>query len=267
MESRENQLKSFERLLEIMDTLRVQCPWDRKQTFDSIRANTIEEVFELSDAIENKDFNAIKEELGDVLLHIVFYSKMGDEKGKFDIADVCNAISDKMVFRHPHIYGEVKADSAEEVLNNWEKIKQKEKNGEKTVLGGVPRSLPSMIKAYRIQDKARHVGFDWQKREDVWAKVREEIAELECEMTSGSSEKIESEFGDVIFSLINAARLYDVNPDNALEHTNRKFISRFNYVEARAKEMGKRLEEMTLGEMDKLWNEAKQLKITSGAIK
>jgi len=257
MEYREKQLKAFERLLDIMDTLRVQCPWDRKQTFDSLRANTIEEVFELSDAVENKDFQAIKEELGDVLLHIVFYSKMGSEESKFDIADVCNAISDKMVFRHPHIYGEVKANTAEDVLNNWEKIKQKEKNGEKTVLGGVPRSLPSMIKAYRIQDKARHVGFDWEKREDVWAKVREEISELENEMASGNQERMENEFGDVMFSLINAARLYDINPDNALEHTNRKFITRFNYVEAKAKEMGKRLEDMTLEEMDRLWNEAK----------
>lgn len=257
MESVNKKLEAFGRLLEIMDTLRVQCPWDRKQTFDSLRANTIEEVFELSDAVENKDFQSIKEELGDVLLHIVFYSKMGDEEGKFDIADVCNAISDKMVFRHPHIYGEVKADTAEDVLNNWEKIKQKEKNGEKTVLGGVPRSLPSMIKAYRIQDKARHVGFDWEKREEVWTKVKEEIAELEAEMAKGNPESIENEFGDVFFSLVNAARLYDVNPDNALEHTNRKFIKRFNYVEQKAKEMGKKLEEMTLDEMDKLWNEAK----------
>lgn len=261
MESLNKKLEAFGRLLEIMDTLRVQCPWDRKQTFDSLRANTIEEVFELSDAVENKDFQSIKEELGDVLLHIVFYSKMGDEEGKFDIADVCNAISDKMVFRHPHIYGEVKANTAEDVLNNWEKIKQKEKNGEKTVLGGVPRSLPSMIKAYRIQDKARHVGFDWEKREEVWAKVKEEIAELEAEMAKGNTESIENEFGDVFFSLVNAARLYDVNPDNALEHTNRKFITRFNYVEQKAKEMGKRLEDMTLGEMDALWNEAKQLRI------
>ena len=259
MESLNKKLEAFGRLLEIMDTLRVQCPWDRKQTFDSLRANTIEEVFELSDAVENKDFQSIKEELGDVLLHIVFYSKMGDEEGKFDIADVCNAISDKMVFRHPHIYGKVKADTAEDVLNNWEKIKQKEKNGEKTVLGGVPRSLPSMIKAYRIQDKARHVGFDWEKREDVWAKVREEINELEKEMATGNHEKIENEFGDVMFSLINAARLYDINPDNALEHTNRKFISRFNYVEAHAKESGKTLETMTLSEMDELWNKAKSI--------
>lgn len=261
MESVNKKLEAFGRLLEIMDTLRVQCPWDRKQTFDSLRTNTIEEVFELSDAVENKDFQSIKEELGDVLLHIVFYSKMGDEEGKFDIADVCNAISDKMVFRHPHIYGEVKANTAEDVLNNWEKIKQKEKNGEKTVLGGVPRSLPSMIKAYRIQDKARHVGFDWEKREEVWAKVKEEIAELEAEMAKGNAESIENEFGDVFFSLVNAARLYDVNPDNALEHTNRKFITRFNYVEQKAKEMGKRLEDMTLGEMDALWNDAKQLRI------
>ena len=258
MEPINKKLKAFNRLLEIMDTLREQCPWDKKQTFDSLRANTIEEVFELSDAVEKKDFQAIKEELGDVLLHIVFYSKMGDEQKEFDIADVCNSISDKMVFRHPHIYGEAKAATAEDVLNNWEKIKQKEKNGEKTVLGGVPRSLPSMIKAYRIQDKVRHVGFDWEKREDVWAKVKEEIGELEKEMATGTPESIENEFGDVIFSLVNAARLYNINPDNALEHTNRKFTDRFNYVEARAKQMGTHLEDMTLAEMDELWTEAKK---------
>lgn len=258
MEPINKKLKAFNRLLEIMDTLREQCPWDKKQTFDSLRANTIEEVFELSDAVEKKDFQAIKEELGDVLLHIVFYSKMGDEQKEFDIADVCNSISDKMVFRHPHIYGEAKAATTEDVLNNWEKIKQKEKNGEKTVLEGVPRSLPSMIKAYRIQDKVRHVGFDWEKREDVWAKVKEEIGELEKEMATGTPESIENEFGDVIFSLVNAARLYDINPDNALEHTNRKFTDRFNYVEARAKQMGKHLEDMTLAEMDELWTEAKK---------
>lgn len=257
MSSREEQLKAFARLLDIMDTLREKCPWDKKQTFDSLRCNTIEEAFELADAVERHSMKDICEELGDVLLHIVFYAKMGSEQDSFDIADVCNAISDKMIFRHPHIYGEVKADTADDVLNNWEKIKQKENNGEKTVLGGVPRSLPSLIKAYRIQDKARHVGFDWEKREDVWRKVDEEYHELAAEMAKGETGDIEGEFGDLLFSVVNAARLWNVNPDNALERTNNKFIKRFNYIEKKAKEMGRELKSMTLAEMDKLWNEAK----------
>lgn len=259
MSSREEQLKAFDRLLDIMDTLREKCPWDRKQTFDSLRCNTIEESFELADAIERHEMRDICEELGDVLLHIVFYAKMGSENGSFDIADVCNRLSDKMVFRHPHIYGDVQAKSADEVLNNWEKIKQKEGNGEKTVLGGVPRSLPSLIKAYRIQDKARHVGFDWEKREDVWRKVEEEYHELEAELKKGEAGDVEGEFGDLLFSIVNAARLWDVNPDNALERTNNKFIKRFNYIEESAKKMGRELKSLTLEEMDVLWNEAKNV--------
>ena len=254
----DRRLEAFKRLLEIMDELREKCPWDRKQTFDSLRCNTIEEVMELSDALERKEMKDICEELGDVLLHIVFYSKIGSEQGAFDIADVCNAISDKMVFRHPHIYGEVKADSADDVLNNWEKIKQKEKNGEKRVLEGVPRSLPSLIKAYRIQDKARHVGFDWEKREDVWRKVEEEYREVEREMREGTAESIEGEFGDLLFSVVNAARLWDVNPDNALERTNQKFIARFNFIEEEARRQGREISSLTLDEMDALWEKAKK---------
>lgn len=261
MSRREEQLKAFGRLLDIMDELREKCPWDRKQTFESLRCNTIEEAFELADAVEDMDMKAIKEELGDVLLHIVFYAKMGSEKGVFDMEDVCNGICDKMVFRHPHIYGDIVAKDANDVLNNWEKIKQKEKKDEdKGVLGGVPRSLPSLIKSYRIQDKARHVGFDWQKREDVWQKVKEEIAEVEQEMMKCDAENVENEFGDLIFSIVNAARLWNVNPDNALEKTNRKFINRFNYIEQKAREKNRKIDEMTLEEMDELWEEAKKKK-------
>lgn len=261
MSRREEQLKAFGRLLDIMDELREKCPWDRKQTFESLRCNTIEEAFELADAVEDMDMKAIKEELGDVLLHIVFYAKMGSEKGVFDMEDVCNGICDKMVFRHPHIYGDIVAKDANDVLNNWEKIKQKEKKDkDKGVLGGVPRSLPSLIKSYRIQDKARHVGFDWQKREDVWQKVKEEIAEVEQEMMKCDAENVENEFGDLIFSIVNAARLWNVNPDNALEKTNRKFINRFNYIEQKAREKNRKIDEMTLEEMDELWEEAKKKK-------
>ena len=247
---RENQLKAFERLLDVMDCLREKCPWDRKQTIESLRPNTIEEVYELSDAIMAGDLHNMAKELGDVLLHIVFYAKIGDEKGEFDIADVCNLLCDKLVYRHPHVYGTTEVANAGEVVQNWEQLKQKEKDGNKTVLAGVPVSLPSVIKAYRMQDKARAVGFDWEKREDVWAKVKEEIAEFE-EAPS------EDELGDILFSLINAARLYDLNPDTALEKTNEKFRRRFTYVELRAREMGKELKEMSLEEMDTLWNEAK----------
>ena len=247
---RENQLKAFERLLDVMDELREKCPWDRKQTIESLRPNTIEEVYELSDAIMAGDLHNMAKELGDVLLHIVFYAKIGDEKGEFDIADVCNLLCDKLVYRHPHVYGTTEVANAGEVVQNWEQLKQKEKDGNKTVLAGVPVSLPSVIKAYRMQDKARAVGFDWEKREDVWAKVKEEIAEFE-EAPS------EDELGDILFSLINAARLYDLNPDTALEKTNEKFRRRFTYVELRAREMGKELKEMSLEEMDTLWNEAK----------
>ena len=252
MHTREEQLKAFERLLDIMDDLREKCPWDRKQTFDSLRQNTIEETFELATAISRRDMTEISKELGDVLLHVVFYAKMGSETGDFDIADVCNRISDKLIFRHPHVYGDQAAQNAEEVSHLWEQVKLKEKGGNKTVLGGIPDSLPSIVKAYRIQDKVANVGFDWEKREDVWAKVKEEIAEFEQDPS-------EAELGDVLFALINAARLYKLKPDNALEQTNLKFIRRFNYVEQRAKELGKELQQMSLAEMDELWNEAKRL--------
>ena len=251
MNQRAEQLKAFERLLDIMDDLREKCPWDRKQTFDSLRQNTIEETYELATALSRHDMNEISKELGDVLLHVVFYAKMGSETGDFDIADVCNRISDKLIFRHPHVYGEAAAANAEEVSKLWEQVKLKEKGGNKTVLGGIPDSLPSLVKAYRIQDKVANVGFDWEKREDVWAKVKEEIAEFEADPS-------EAELGDILFALINAARLYKLKPDNALEQTNLKFIRRFNYVEQRAKEQGKDLKDMTLAEMDALWDEAKQ---------
>ena len=251
-------MEAFGRLLDVMDRLREECPWDRKQTNDSLRQNTIEETYELSDAIIRDDNREICKELGDVLLHIVFYSRIGEEKQEFDIADVCNKLCDKMIFRHPHVYGEAVAKSAEEVLDNWEQIKQREKDGNKTVLSGVPAALPSLIKAYRIQDKARHVGFDWEDRQDVWAKVREELGELEAELNKEDQEHSEQELGDFLFSVINAARLYKLNPDNALEMTNQKFIRRFNYIEQHSLKAGKPLTEMTLEEMDALWNEAKK---------
>ena len=272
MHTREEQLKAFGRLLDIMDDLREKCPWDRKQTFDSLRQNTIEESFELATAISRHDMTEISKELGDVLLHVVFYAKMGSETGDFDIADVCNRICDKLIFRHPHVYGEAAAQNAEEVSHLWEQVKLKEKGGNKTVLGGIPDSLPSLVKAYRIQDKVANVGFDWEKKEDVWEKVKEEIAEFEAEVRNervneltkksclegAKNERMTEEFGDVLFALINAARLYKIKPDNALEQTNLKFIKRFNYIEARAKEQGKELKDMTLEQMDALWNEAKK---------
>ena len=257
MHTKEEKMAAFGRLLDVMDRLRVECPWDRKQTNDSLRPNTIEEVYELCDALIKNDSHEICKELGDVLLHIVFYSRIGEEKGLYDIADVCNKLCDKMIFRHPHVYGETVAKSAEEVLDNWEQIKQKEKDGNKTVLGGVPVSLPSLIKAYRIQDKARHVGFDWEDKQDVWAKVREELNELEAEFNREDKTRSEKELGDFLFSVINAARLYHLNPDNALEGTNQKFIRRFNYIEEHSIKMGKPLTEMSLAEMDALWKEAK----------
>lgn len=258
MHTKEEKMAAFGRLLDVMDRLRVECPWDRKQTNDSLRPNTIEEAYELSDALIKDDSHEICKELGDVLLHIVFYSRIGEEKGQFDVADVCNKLCDKMIFRHPHVYGETVAKSAEEVLDNWEQIKQKEKDGNKTVLGGVPVSLPSLIKAYRIQDKARHVGFDWEDKQDVWAKVREELGELETELKREDKQRSLEELGDFLFSVINAARLYHLNPDNALEETNQKFIRRFNYIEQHSIKIGKPLTEMTLEEMDALWNEAKR---------
>lgn len=258
MHTRKEQMEAFGRLLDVLDELRVKCPWDRKQTNESLRPNTIEEVYELCDALMKNDEANICKELGDVLLHVVFYSKIGSEKGDFDIKDVCDKLCDKLIFRHPHVFGEVKADTAEKVTENWEQLKLKEKDGNKTVLSGVPDALPSLIKAYRIQDKARNVGFDWEEKEQVWTKVKEEISEFEAEVSDMDKEKAEAEFGDVMFSLINAARLYKINPDNALERTNQKFIRRFNYVEAHTIKQGRNLSDMTLGEMDALWEEAKK---------
>jgi XTP/dITP diphosphohydrolase len=257
MNSRQEKLEAFGRLLDIMDELREKCPWDHKQTNESLRANTIEETYELAEAIINNDNDEIKKELGDLLLHIVFYSKIGEEKEAFDVADVCNSISDKLIFRHPHVFGDKKIDSVSKVEQSWEQIKLKEKGGNKTVLEGVPAALPSLVKAYRIQDKARNSGFDWQKRQDVWDKVKEEMLELKAEIERMDADKTEAEFGDLIFSIINAARLYKVNPDNALERTNQKFIYRFNYMEKRVKEQGKLLNQLTLEELEEIWQEAK----------
>lgn len=292
MHTKEEKLAAFGRLLDVQERLRKQCPWDRKQTFESLRPNTIEEAFELCDALMKNDFKNISKELGDVLEHVVFYAILGKEQEEFDIADVCNQEADKLMFRHPFInwneegqwsvsnpemtineQGQVvyrmadttgndpesdKPDTASQVEKTWEQIKQQEKDGNASVLAGVPRSLPSVIKAYRIQDKVRNVGFDWQKKEDVWEKVREELAELEAELRKEDKENSTKELGDFLFSVINAARLYHLNPDNALEMTNQKFTRRFNYVEEKAKEKGKSLKDMTLREMDELWNEAKK---------
>ena len=258
MHTRQEQLEAFGRFLDILDELRLKCPWDKKQTNESLRPNTIEEVYELCDALMKDDERNICKELGDVLLHIAFYAKIADEKGQFDIKDVCDKLSDKLVFRHPHVFGEVKADTAEKVSENWEQLKLKEKDGNKTVLSGVPDALPSLIKAYRIQDKARNVGFDWEQREQVWSKVKEEISEFEAEVGRMDKERAEAEFGDVLFSLINAARLYKINPDNALERTNQKFIRRFNYLEEHTLKAGRKLTDMTLAEMDAIWEEAKK---------
>ena len=256
--TREEKMAAFGRMLDVLDELRVKCPWDRKQTNESLRPNTIEETYELCDALTKGDDHEIMKELGDVLLHVAFYARIGEEKSQFDIADVCNFLTDKLIVRHPNVYGDQKVDNVEQVLDNWEQIKQREKDGNKTVLAGVPKALPSLIKAYRIQDKARHVGFDWEQREDVWNKVREELDELEAELKKEDRQASEQELGDFLFSVINAARLYKLNPDNALEMTNQKFIRRFNYIEQRSREMGKAMTEMTLEEMDGLWNEAKE---------
>ena len=257
MNSREQQLSAFNRLLDIMDELREKCPWDKKQTLESLRNLTIEEVYELGDAIIENDLEEVKKELGDVLLHIVFYAKIGSEKKAFDIADVANAISDKLISRHPHIYGDEVVETEEQVLQNWEKLKLKE--GNKSVLGGVPKSLPAMVKANRIQEKARGVGFDWDDASQVWEKVQEELVEFQDEVTANNQEKMEDEFGDVLFSLINYARFVNINPENALEKTNVKFIKRFQYLEEKAILDGKSLENMTLEEMDVYWNEAKKI--------
>ena len=255
--TRSEKLEAFGRLLDILDELRVKCPWDRKQTNESLRTNTIEETYELCEALMRDDEVNIKKELGDLLLHIVFYAKIGDEKGEFDIKDVCDSLCDKLIFRHPHVFGTAEADTAGKVEQNWEQLKLKEKGGNKTVLGGVPASLPSIVKAHRIQDNARNIGFDWEEREQVWDKVNEEFNELKAEINNMDADKMEAEFGDLFFSLINAARLYKINPDNALERTNLKFIRRFNYLEEKTKEQGRSLKEMTLAEMDEIWNEAK----------
>ena len=251
----DKRLEAFQRLLNIMDDLRAQCPWDKKQTMQSLRHLTIEETYELGDAILDNDLQEVKKELGDLLLHIVFYAKIGSETGDFDIADVANGVCDKLIIRHPHIYGDVKVDDEEDVKRNWEKIKLKE--GNKSVLGGVPKSLPALVKASRIQDKAAGVGFDWDNIDDVFAKVKEEIEELHAEVKAQKHTAIEAEFGDVLFSLINYARFLKVNPEDALERTNKKFIARFQYLEHKAAESGKSLRDMTLAEMETYWQEAK----------
>ena len=257
MHTREEKIEAFGRLLDVLDRLRKECPWDKKQTNESLRPNTIEETFELADALLKNDKENICEELGDVLMHMIFYSKIGEEKEDFDIADVCNREADKLIFRHPHIYGDSTAETSDDVLKNWEQIKLKENGGKKRVLSGVPDSLPSLIKAYRVQDKARNVGFDWADRKDVWKKVHEELNELEAELEREDKDRSTRELGDFLFSVINAARLYKLNPDNALEYTNQKFIRRFNYIEEHSIRAGKPLTEMSLEEMDKLWEEAK----------
>ena len=257
----DRKLAAFRRLLEVMDELREKCPWDRKQTFDSLRMNTIEETYELADALLDHDMDNVRKELGDLLLHVVFYSKLGDEQHAFDIADVANGVCDKLIFRHPHVFGDTAADDAEQVKRNWEDIKLEEKasNREKRrVLSGVPRSLPALVKAYRIGEKAAAAGFDWRKREDVWEKVEEELGELHREIDAADARNISEEFGDLFFSLVNAARLYGVDPEAALEQCNRKFISRFTHIEDEAEKQGVSLRDMTLERMDRLWDEAKR---------
>ena len=258
MNSREEQLQAFDRLLTIMDELREQCPWDRKQTLQSLRHLTIEETYELGDAILDNDLDEVKKELGDLLLHIVFYAKIGSETQDFDIADVANGICEKLINRHPHIYGDVNVVDEEEVKRNWENIKLKE--GKKSVLEGVPNSLPALVKANRIQEKVAGVGFDWERPEQVFEKLKEELGELQDEVKVSDSDKIEGEFGDVLFSMVNYARFLGVNPENALERTNKKFIGRFQYLESQTKKLGKSLKDMSLAEMDVFWEEAKKLK-------
>lgn len=259
--SKEQKLKAMGEFLDVLDTLREKCPWDRKQTNESLRPNTIEEVYELCDALMAEDNANICKELGDVLLHVAFYAKIGEEKGEFDMADVCEKLTAKLKFRHPHIYGDIKVDSAEQVSQNWEKIKQKEKDGNKSVLSGVPAALPALIKANRIQEKARNVGFDWEQKEQVWEKVKEEINEVEMELKASdlqeNRDNIEAEFGDLLFAVVNAARLYGVDPENALERTNRKFIKRFNHIEENLKSRGLTFADVSLKEMDEIWEEAK----------
>ena len=254
----DKRLKATARLLEVMNTLRRECPWDREQTFDSLRSNTIEETYELADAITDHNMEGIKEELGDLLLHVVFYSKLGEEEGAFDFGDVADALCDKLIYRHPHVYGDIHANTPDQVKENWEALKLRKKNRRSGTLGGVPRSLPAMVTAYRMGEKAAGAGFDWEQKEDVWDKVREELGEVEAEMKSGSKTDLEGEFGDLLFALVNACRLYGVDPESALERTNKKFIQRFNYMEERAAAKGHTLHEMSLGAMEELWQEAKR---------
>ena len=258
MNSRKDQLAAIDRLLTIMDELREQCPWDKKQTFESLRHLTIEETYELGDAILSRDLDEIKNELGDLLLHIAFYARLGREEKAFDMADIAHGISEKLIYRHPHIYGDVKVENEEDVKKNWEALKLKEGKGKKTVLEGVPKGLPALVKAQRIQDKVAGVGFDWEKPEQVWEKVQEELNEFQAEVKKGSQKDREAEFGDVLFSMINYARFLKINPDTALERTNQKFTKRFNYLEAKAKTLGKNLHDMSLAEMDIYWEEAKK---------
>ena len=259
MHSRESQLQAFGRLLDILDELRAKCPWDKEQTNESLRPLTLEETYELSEALLEGNSEEVSKELGDILLHILFYAKIGSEKQEFDIQDVCEKLSSKLIYRHPHIFGDVQVADARQVEENWEKLKLKEKGGNRSVLAGVPEVLPSMIKAFRMQDKARGVGFDWDDRSQVWDKVREEFTELMVEVENMDAERMEDEFGDLFFSLINAARLYQINPDNALERVNKRFRKRFNYLEAQTIAQGRSLKDMTLAEMDVYWNEAKAL--------
>lgn len=254
----DKRLEATARLLDVMTTLRRECPWDREQTFDSLRSNTIEETYELADAITDHNMEGIKEELGDLLLHVVFYSKLGEEEGAFDFGDVADALCDKLIYRHPHVYGDIHANTPDQVKENWEALKLRKKNRRSGTLGGVPRSLPAMVKAYRMGEKAAGAGFDWKQKEDVWDKVREELGEVEAEMKSGSKTDLEGEFGDLLFALVNACRLYGVDPESALERTNKKFIQRFNYMEERAAAKGHTLHEMSLGAMEELWQEAKR---------
>ena len=261
--TRKEQLESFGKLLDIMDELREKCPWDRKQTNESLRKLTIEEVYELGDAILEKDTKELKKELGDILLHIVFYAKIGAETGEFDIGDVINNLINKLVYRHPHVFGETKVHNAQEVEENWEALKLKEKGRGKRVLEGVPAALPALVKANRIQEKARGVGFDWEFKEQVWEKVREELDELQAEVKAENRFEMEKEFGDFIFSIVNAARLYEIDPESALERTNQKFIRRFNYLEEQTLMKGRSLHQMSLAEMDMFWNEAKQFELNN----
>ena len=254
----DKRLEATARLLEVMNTLRRECPWDREQTFDSLRSNTIEETYELADAITDHNMEGIKEELGDLLLHVVFYSKLGEEEGAFDFGDVADALCDKLIYRHPHVYGDIHANTPDQVKENWEALKLRKKNRRSGTLGGVPRSLPAMVKAYRMGEKAAGAGFDWEQKEDVWDKVREELGEVEAEMKSGSKTDLEGEFGDLLFALVNACRLYGVDPESALERTNKKFIQRFNYMEEQAAAQGNSLHDLSLGEMEALWQEAKK---------